>query len=146
MHSLPATTRVSPMPTRPSSTVIPRQKVMSLSVHVCAVGSERPLCNEVAGDAFIDCIHSSLYRVAKFVEAGGEDGFHGGEIQFAAQDSHKLFAGAGEGADRGAGYGVQSAVGYADAVAEGAREIAIEEEELDDPLGCDAHVPLAVHF
>src|ERR1019366_3678563 len=138
MHSLPATTRVSAMPTKPSSTVIPRQKVMSLSVHARAVGSERPLCHEVAGDAFINCIHSSLYRVAEFVEAGAQDGFHGGEIQFAAQDSHKLFAGAGEGAERGAGYGVQGAVGDADAVAEGAREIAVEEEELDDTVGCDA--------
>src|ERR1035438_3506947 len=127
MHSLPATTRVSPMPTRPSSTVIPRQKVMSLSVHAQGVGSERPLCNEVAGDAFIDCIHFCLYRVAKFVEAGGQDGLHGGEIQFAAERSHALFAGAGEGADGGAGYGVQGAVGNADAVAEGAREIRSEE-------------------
>src|ERR1035438_8954692 len=116
-HSLPATTRVSAIPTKPSSTVIPRQKVMRLPVHLC-LGSNRPECKEVAIDAFIDCIHFSLCRVAEFMQAPGEDGIHRGEIQCAAQNSHALLAGAGETADGGAGNEVEGAVGERDAVAE----------------------------
>src|ERR1035441_8236879 len=92
-HSLPATTRVSAIPTRPSSTVIPRQKVMSLFVHGACVGSERTLRKKIAGDVFINDIHFRLRRVAKFVQAAGEDRLYGGEIQFAAQNSHVLLAG-----------------------------------------------------
>src|ERR1039457_1511235 len=85
-HSLPATTRVSAMPTRPSSTVIPTQKVISLSVPP-RFGTERPQGKEVVENAFPDCIHFRLRRVAEFVQAAGQDGFHAAEIQFPAQRS-----------------------------------------------------------
>ena len=48
--------------------------------------------------------------------------------------------------DRRAGNGVQRLARPHEAVVDGARELAVEQQELDDAIGRDAAVPLAVHL
>src|SRR5262245_59416921 len=142
MHSLPLSTRVSAMPTRPSSTVIPRQKVMSVSESGPGSGGRRLLREEIGRDAFIDCIHFCLQGVAELMEAASQNRLHAGEIEFAAHHAQTLFAGACEGPDRRPGNGMQAAVGAAHTVTDGSRELSVQKQELHDAIRRNPSMPL----
>src|SRR4051794_12161276 len=134
-HSLPATTRVSAMATRPCSTVIPRQKVMSrvrfhrLYLRERFAGSKclpADLVRQLPGEevvqhALAHLVHFELQCVEELVQTSLQDRHHLRVVELRTQHSQTLFGGAGEGARPIPGDGVQRCIRYSDAVAHRAR-------------------------
>src|SRR5258708_24999557 len=127
--------RVSAMPTIPSSTEIPRQKVMRFSES-----------KEVVPDASINFIHFYLQAVKKLVQAGGQDRLDRRVVELRSQQSQALLAGAGERSRPRAGNNVERTVGAPQAVPHGPGKQVIEQQELHDVLRRDPPMALAIHL
>src|SRR4029077_20613455 len=101
---------------------------------------------EVAANVFVDGIHLYLQGVEKLVEAVGQNRVYLRKIQFGTEQPQALLASARESPRRHARNGVPRLIGQPDAVAQGAGELAIQQQKLHDAVGRNTAVTLAVHF
>src|SRR5258708_19062453 len=127
--------RVSAMPTIPSSTEIPRQKVMWLSES-----------KEVVLDASINLIHFYLQAVKKLVKAGGQDRLDRRVVELRSQQAQALLARAGERSRRRSRNEMERTVGAPQAVSHGPGKQVIEQQEFDDIVRRDSAMALAIHL
>jgi hypothetical protein len=106
-------------------------------------GAER---EETLEDSLINEIELALQGIEKLVQPFGEDVLDVSVGQFGAELPEPLFGGVTEHARRCAGDGAERFVCSYKAEIHGAWKLPIEEKKINDTLGRDMAVPLAIHF